>query len=100
MLICQTNSDTNLAYIKPLPSFYTDSVFVNTFPALVFTACSVNQSHIMFCFLIVQLNSGGQHTPVFSSPLQGTGHDPSRIVPLPLPTMLPSSHSPQKHVYL
>lgn len=56
----------------------------------------------MSCFVLVQLNSSWrQHTPVFSSPLRGTGHDPFHIVPLPLPTVLPSSHSPSpsKHKF-
>lgn len=53
------------------------------FLAHVFTAHSVNESHVICCFVIVQLNSSWrQHTPVFSSPLRGTGHDPSHIVPL------------------
>lgn len=48
----------------------------------------------MRCFVIVQFNgSWRRHTPVFSSPLQGTGHDPSHIVPHYLPTALPSSRS-------
>lgn len=56
----------------------------------------------MCCFVIVLPNSSWrQHTPVFSSTLRGTGHDSSYIVPLPFPTMLPSSCSPSlsKHKF-
>lgn len=80
------------------PSFFTGNSYsflfcFLPFPAHVFTVRSVNESHVMCCFVIVQLNSScRQHTPVFSSPLRGTGHDPSNMVPLPLPTVLPSSH--------
>lgn len=61
-------------------------LLAHTFPGtcVYSTFC---ERHIMCCIVIVRLNSSWrQHTPVFSSPLRGTGHDPSHLVPLPLPT--------------
>lgn len=98
---CWTSSDTYFAHFKlPLHLPFSQTIlnqFVlrTPFPAHTFTVRSVNESHVMCCFVIVQLNSSWrQHTPVFSSPLRRTGHNPSHVVPLPLPTVLPSSHSP------
>lgn len=81
--------------------------FQNPFPvctpflALDFIVCSVNEKDVMCFFVIVLLNSSRrQHTPVFSSLLQVTGHDPSPVVPLSFPTVLPSSICVKTHIYL
>lgn len=54
----------------------------------------MNERHAMCGFVIVQLNSSWrQHTPVFSSSLRRTGHDPSQMYLSPFSTALVSSHS-------
>lgn len=74
----------HVSFVSIDSPFYTPSL--SPFQKHAFTVCSAGEGHVTSCFVIVQLeNSCTLCTPILSSPLQGRGHDPSDVAPLPLP---------------